>query len=190
MEFFNYDTDNNIKKGSILISEPFLPDSNFERTVILICEHTEEGSVGFVMNKPSTYVVKDVMEGGLNIDNRVFIGGPVQRDSFHYIHKDPNIDGAVPVRDGLYWGGEFDELKSKSLSGYQFDNFKFFIGYSGWSEGQLENEMKDKSWIVSNDLDANLLFSEDTEDIWKKALKYLGGRFELYSEYPVDPRMN
>lgn len=191
MEYFNYHNDLELVKGCILISEPFLPDSNFERTVILLCEHNEEGSFGFVLNKPTEIFVKDVLKGELELEKKLYIGGPVQHDSFHFLHKDPSLEGAVQVRDDLFWGGNFEQLKLKATAGdIKAAEYKFLLGYSGWSDGQLEDELKAKSWIIAHDIDTSIVVSEDSGEMWKKVLNQLGGRFSLYASYPVDPRLN
>ena len=137
-------------KGDLLISEPFLPDPNFERTVILICEHNEEGSFGFILNKPSLLKFSDVMEEVENYDALIHLGGPVQQDSLHFIHRvGDHLEGGERIAENLYWGGNFEQL-TLMLSNNQIakKDIIFFLGYSGWGEGQLMNEIREKSWIV------------------------------------------
>jgi putative transcriptional regulator len=191
MEFFNYTNQIKPKKGCILVSEPFLPDPNFERTIILLCEHNAEGSFGFVLNKPSQAKIIDLIEGMKNFDATVYVGGPVQQDTLHYIHRFDTLEDAVEIGDGIYWGGNFEQLNLMLLSQQvEVADLKFFLGYSGWSEGQLEEELKANSWIVSDQVDEKLIFETDAEVMWQKALKAMGGRFSVYSNYPVDPRLN
>ena len=191
MDYFDYDNKIEPKKGRLLVSEPFLPDPNFERTVVLLCEHNTEGSFGFILNKPSLVLVSEVMEELSTVDSRLFIGGPVQHDSFHYIHKNETLTDAVKIRDGIYWGGNFEQLKLLVETGQAHpEDYKYFVGYSGWSPGQLEEELEAGSWIVVEDISPSLVFHSDINDMWKKALKTLGGRFNIYSNYPIDPRLN
>src|SRR3954471_2864846 len=96
MEFFKYNNKLKPEKGRLLISEPFLPDPNFERTVVLLCDHNNEGSFGFVLNKPSILKVSEVMQN-INVDEIVFIGGPVQQDTLHFIHRNILLDGGIEV---------------------------------------------------------------------------------------------
>lgn len=191
MEFFDYTNPVEPKKGCILVSEPYLPDPNFERTIILLCEHNAEGSFGFVLNKPSSAKITDIMDSIKNFDTQVYVGGPVQQDTLHYIHRLHKLEGSVEIGEGIYWGGNFEQLNlllnSKQIAP---DDLKFFLGYSGWSEGQLEEELKANSWIVSGDVDDKLIFETNAEIMWQKALKAMGGRFSVYSNYPVDPRLN
>src|SRR4029079_12013049 len=108
MDFFKYKNRIKPEKGRLLISEPFLPDPNFERTVVLLCDHNEEGSFGFVLNKTSTVTVNEVMEDISNLDEFVFIGGPVQQDTLHFIHRNIPLDNAVGICDEIRWGGSFE----------------------------------------------------------------------------------
>ncbi len=191
MEFFKYNNKVAPDKGKILVSEPYLPDPNFERSIVLLCEHNVDGSFGFVLNKPSLAKLGDVMEGLDKFNATIFIGGPVQQDTLHYLHTYPELSGSIQITDDVYWGGEFDNLKFL-VNTDQLDptNIKFFLGYSGWSEGQLNEELEADSWIVSNKFDSELVFETDPKQMWKKSLDSLGGRFSIYSNYPEDPRMN
>src|SRR5688500_2620422 len=110
MEFFKYRNKIKPERGRLLISEPFLPDPNFERTVVLLCEHNEEGSFGFVLNKPSILKVSEVMEDLTEMENIVFVGGPVQQDTLHFIHRNATLENAVEIVDRIYWGGGFENL--------------------------------------------------------------------------------
>src|SRR5215204_6333021 len=110
MDFFKYKNQLKPEKGRLLISEPFLPDPNFERTVVLLCEHNAEGSFGFVLNKPSAIKVNEVMEDFSNFDTVVFVGGPVQQDTLHFIHRNVNIENAIDIAENIYWGGDFESL--------------------------------------------------------------------------------
>lgn len=191
MEFFNYKTKLLPKKGRILVSEPHLPDPNFERSIVLICEHNKEGSVGFVLNKPSNSAVSELLEGINSFDLPVFIGGPVEQDTLHFIHRYESLEGATEIGDGIYWGGDFERLlfllESKQLLP---EDIKLFLGYSGWAAGQLDEELAIDSWIISDRVDDELLFETDSSKMWRKALQLMGGRFSVYSNYPIDPRLN
>jgi putative transcriptional regulator len=191
MEFFKYRNKLKPEKGRLLISEPFLPDPNFERTVVLLCEHNEEGSFGFVINKPSILKIAEVMEEASNLDDIVFVGGPVQQDTLHFLHRNTSITNAVKIQDDIYWGGDFQSLMTQlNTSVIKPADIRFYLGYSGWGQGQLESELQEDSWIVCDFVDDTLLFDTDPTVIWKKALDNMGGRFSVYSNYPVDPRLN
>lgn len=180
------------QNGSLLISEPFLGDPNFERTVILLCNHSEEeGSFGLVLNRPSNLKLSDV----LDIEEVVFdvdlgVGGPVQYNTLHYVHRLPNLPQSVKLEEGLFWGGDFDLLRTMIKAGLiNKEDIKFFLGYSGWTSGQLQEEIDKNVWIVNNNA-ANKLFNLDSDTLWRNVLREMGGKFKVLSNYPVDPRLN
>jgi putative transcriptional regulator len=191
MEYFKYRNKLKPEKGRLLISEPYLPDPNFERTVVLLCEHNEEGSFGFVVNKPSIIKINEVMEDVRSIEETVYIGGPVQQDTLHFLHRNTNVNNAVRIRDEIYWGGEFENLLAQlDTAAIKSGDVRFYLGYSGWGTGQLETELQEDSWIVCDFVTDELLFDTEPTVIWKKALENMGGRFSVYSNYPLDPRLN
>ncbi|TXI68716.1 MAG: YqgE/AlgH family protein [Cyclobacteriaceae bacterium] len=191
MDFFKYANKISPQRGRLLLSEPYLADPNFERTTVLLTEHNDTGTVGFILNKPSDSRVGEIMEDLKGLDSRIFIGGPVEQDTLHYIHRIATLDDAIEIQPGLFWGGNFDQLISM-VDTHQvlFTDIKFFLGYSGWSPGQLDEELKIESWIVSDLASEQLVFETDPEQMWKQAMRDLGGRFTVYSNYPADPRMN
>jgi putative transcriptional regulator len=191
MEFFKYRNKLQPEKGRLLISEPYLPDPNFERTVVLLCEHNTEGSFGFVLNKPSVLKIQEVMEEFGSFGNTVYVGGPVQQDTLHFIHRNENVPNAIEISSRVYWGGDLENLilltDTKQISEA---DIRFFLGYSGWGPGQLESELEQDSWIVCDFVTDMLLFDTDPQIMWRKALESMGGRFSMYSNYPIDPRLN
>jgi putative transcriptional regulator len=190
-EFFKYRNQIKPEKGRLLISEPFLADPNFERTVVLLCEHNEEGSFGFVLNKPSVMQVNEVVDSIHNLKNIVYVGGPVQQDTMHFLHRTTEIEGGAQICEGIFWGGSFESLVSLSDVGkVATDDIRFFLGYSGWGPGQLQSELDEDSWIVCDFVTRELLFDTDPQHMWKQALANMGGRYSVYANYPVDPRLN
>lgn len=191
MEFFKYRNKLAPEKGRLLISEPYLPDPNFERTIILLCENNEDGSFGFVLNKPSLANVSELMEDIKNYELPAMVGGPVQQDTLHYIHRFASLEEAVEIAPGIFWGGNFEKLlfllETRQMP---HKDIKFFLGYSGWTAGQLEEELEQDSWIVSDQVSEELIFDTAPESMWKKTLTIMGGRFSVYSNYPKDPRLN
>ncbi len=191
MDFFEYGNKLKPEAGRLLVSEPYLPDPNFERTIILLCEHTEGGTVGFVLNKPSLSKLGELIKEPERFDNPVSIGGPVQQDTLHYIHRNPHIAGAIELAEGIFWGGEFEQLIAQIETGQlNANDIKFFLGYSGWSAGQLDEELKLNSWIVCGRVSQELIFETEDEQMWKRTLQEMGGRYSMYSNYPLDPSMN
>ncbi|HMT10225.1 MAG TPA: YqgE/AlgH family protein [Ignavibacteria bacterium] len=177
--------------GRILISEPFLNDPNFKRTIILLAEHGEDGSVGFVLNKPTEYRIHEVIEDFPVFDARVYYGGPVQLNTLQFIYKGAEIiDGSVEIIPGVYWGGSFDLLKAVISSGsVSAEDFRFFLGYSGWTEGQIDDELKLNSWIVTES-GAEEIFSKEPDNLWRDLLKSMGKKFAVLASFPENPSVN
>lgn len=183
----------NPKKGSLLLAEPFMMDSNFERSVILLCEHDEqEGSMGFVLNNRSGLVISDLLPDMEPNDFPVYIGGPVETDALYFLHTAPDlIPGANQLLEELYIGGDFEQvtflMNEKLLSTEQI---KFFIGYAGWSSEQLASEIQENSWAVHNKFPHEILFLTDGEDLWKQALISLGPKYAHVAAFPKRPDLN
>ncbi|HLF34398.1 MAG TPA: YqgE/AlgH family protein [Cyclobacteriaceae bacterium] len=192
MDYFNYQKPITPEKGDLLISEPLLPDPNFERTVVILCEHNQEGSIGFVLNKPSVLKFEEAIDGIEGFSAPLYVGGPVQQDTLHFIYRGNfELEGSIEVTSDINWGGNFEQLLAMMNTGLVNNNdFRFFVGYSGWAPGQLENELKQKSWIVVNKASANQVFDMEPRELWKKLLEDMGGKFRMFSNYPQDPRLN
>ena len=177
--------------GILLIAEPFLKDPNFMRTVVLLCEHQEEGSFGFVLNRNYQYTLEELIPDLAGLDLPVYYGGPVQKDTLHFLHQYPELiaDG-FKVADDVYWGGNF-ELAIQLIRDKKIDKNKirFYIGYSGWTSGQLESELKEKSWLMTP-ASRKLVFHRKLDEIWKDSLRNLGGEYEMMINFPVDPSLN
>lgn len=180
------------KTGSLLASEPFLTDSNFDRSIILLTEHSEdEGSVGFIVNKPLDLQLDEIAVGFPSLKSMVYHGGPVQEDNLFFIHKKGDLlPGSQHICEDLYWGGEYDPLKElikcKLITA---NDIRFFLGYSGWGNGQLQSEIDEKSWVVMNDTQLDI-FDKNPDDMWKKVLLELGGTYSLWANSPSDPALN
>lgn len=178
-------------KGKILISEPFLNDPNFKRTIILLTEHSEEGSIGFVLNKPTAYRIHEVIEEFPEFDALVYYGGPVQLNTLQFIYKGENIiDGSIEIVPGLYWGGSFEILRTAIENGTADpQNFRFFLGYSGWTDGQIDDELELNSWIVA-DTTIDNIFSVEPDKLWRDTLKGMGKKFAILASFPDNPSVN
>ena len=182
--------DNSLKSGDLLLSEPLMADDNFVRSVILICDHNEEnGSFGLILNEPSDMSVSEATQS-LFEDDALYIGGPVEQNTLHFIHTFGTIKGCIHVQNGVYWGGEFDQIKALSVAGkINQKNFRFFRGYSGWEHKQLTQELEHNSWVIAQ---MNLvdMFQTQTEDLWKNIMESKGARFKMLANYPTDPNLN
>ncbi|HEV8080296.1 MAG TPA: YqgE/AlgH family protein [Chitinophagaceae bacterium] len=178
-------------KGTLLIANPFLKDPNFVRSVIFLCEHKEEGSFGFVLNKKFHQTLGELIPELAEQKIPVYYGGPVQKNTIHFLHQYPDlIPGGEEVLDGIFWGGNFESLISYVKNDdIDFNKIRFFIGYSGWSEGQLNGEMEEKSWLTVDAI-KKLIFHKNPEEIWKDSLKHLGGDYEMMINFPLDPQLN
>ena len=181
-----------LTSGCLLLSEPFLQDENFVRSVILLCENNENGAFGLVLNKLSILKVSDLLDDVDFLDLEVYVGGPVEQNTLHFIyHGEPILQGSVALASDLWWGGDFDEFVQKFKKGLlDLSNFRFFIGYSGWSEGQLDEELSSNTWIVCDSAYADSIFRSSPDDLWRVLLKNMGGDFQVLANYPIDPRLN
>lgn len=180
-------------QGSILISEPFLQDAYFQRSVVLLVEHTEHGSMGFVLNKKTDLIVNTFFEELNDLpDIPVYLGGPVSSNRLFFIHSlgENIIPNALKINDHLYFDGDFDALKRYILNGHTIDGkVKFFLGYSGWQEGQLTHEIKRNSWVVSH-ITADNILSAEGEGYWKDSVELLGKDYKTWTKFPKDPYLN
>ncbi len=178
------------KKGRVLVAEPFLQDTYFKRSLVLLTEYSEEGAVGFVLNKPLDVKVNEVMNDLPFTKEHVSIGGPVSTNTVHYIHTlGDTIPNSVHVIDNIYWGGDFDFIKHMVQIGeIQPGQIRFFLGYSGWQAGQLENELEQNSWLIT-EIGAQSIMSPNAK-IWKTTLSQLGDKYKIWSNFPENPGLN
>ena len=180
-----------LNKGKLLIAEPaILNDSSFNRTIILLTEHTSNNSVGFILNRPLNYTINDLLPE-INCHFPVYQGGPVEQDNLYFVHKIPHlIPESIEVSNGFFWGGNFDSLKDLlNNEVLNSSDIRFFLGYSGWSKDQLEDEMNQNSWFVSEN-DFENIFSMDDGSLWKNKLLQKGGDYKLWANAPKDFNLN
>ncbi len=180
------------KKGKLLIAEPTLTgDVSFNRSVVLLAEHNEEGSVGFILNKPLDYNINDLVTE-IQIPFQVYNGGPVEQDNLYFIHKVPHlISNSVEISDGIFWGGDFENaIKLINEKMITEDDIRFFLGYSGWSSLQLDAELSSKSWIVVKNEYESAIIQKSSNAFWKEKMIELGGNYLLWSNAPENPSLN
>jgi putative transcriptional regulator len=178
--------------GSLLVAEPFMEESNFRRSVILITDHTaEDGTVGFIINKPLKINISELVEDFPEFDSVAYYGGPVSTNTIHYIHNvGPLLEGSTEIVPGVYWGGDFENLKfliSQEL--IKPDNIRFYIGYSGWSAGQLMQELEASSWITSL-MDPNYIFKSKPARLWRQVMYHKGNVYSVLSQLPEHQSLN
>lgn len=182
-----------IRAGMVLIAEPFLADPNFSRAVVYLVEHNEEGTLGFVLNQPMGIMLKDVVEAGPEdqLDIPLYIGGPVASSTLHVIHQlGDHIQDSKYVGKHIYWGGDFEQIKFLlGNKNARWNDFRFFVGYSGWGSGQLQEELENGSWIVNRTND-EFIFDLEKQKIWEAALTEKGGKFKLLKDSPLSPDWN
>ena len=180
------------EKGKILISEPFLQDAYFQRSVVLLVEHDHNGSMGFVVNKPTGLIVNDFFPELKKFPILpIYLGGPVSSHRLFFIHSlGPVIPDSVKIEENLYFDGDFEALKRYMLSGNPFnERIKFFLGYSGWTKNQLDGEIVRDSWLVSHSSDRSLMLAHD-DSFWTHSVELLGRPYETWINYPKNPEMN
>lgn len=177
-------------KGRLLISDPFLPDPYFKRSVVLLADHNDQGSIGFILNKPLDISLGETELKISGADYLMYFGGPVQSTDLFYIHRRAEVEGSQEIKDGIYWGGEFSTIEKMIKEGSLDESeIRFFVGYSGWDAKQLMRELKENSWLV-HETDLSGLFQTDTVSLWKNILGELDGQLSILSTFPEDPAMN
>jgi putative transcriptional regulator len=174
-----------IKSGKVLLSEPFMLDPNFKRSAVLLCEHSEEGTIGFILNKRLDMRVDELITDFPEFNVSVFFGGPVQTDTIHYVHNVGDLlEDSRKVTDGVWWGGNFEKLKFLITSQLITPaNIRFFVGYAGWSEGQLPDEMNFGSWVVA-DMHPNYIFKSRPEQLWQQIMSNKGDTYTVIATMP------
>jgi len=180
------------EKGHLLIAEPsIIGDTSFNRSVILLADHTDEGSVGFILNKPLGYTLKDLVPD-TKATFKVYNGGPVEQDNLYFIHKVPDlVPQSIEISLGIYWGGDFDVVLALIDKGQikQCD-IRFFLGYSGWEPSQLEMELETNSWIITENLYEKAIIEKKDDTFWKEKMLELGGDYSIWSNAPENPNYN
>lgn len=180
-------------QGKLLLSEPYIMDPRFERSVVLLAEHdVSEGTTGFVLNHVSEAHLGQVIKQDFGQDFPIFIGGPVEQNALFFIHSAyDKLQSGHEITDSVFWGGDFDRLILLIQEGLiKPDEIKFFAGYSGWEPGQLEAELTENSWVVSKNTYPELCFLRDGEDLWKRALIEMGPKYAHVANFPKFPHLN
>lgn len=191
-EFFKIDYKEVLpQRGRLLISEPFLNDSYFKRSIVFITEHGDDGTVGFVLNKPVKIKSDELFPDIKSFETQISVGGPVGTNTIHYIHTLGDIiPNSIHIWQNIYWGGDFNAIRSIIETGrYDPAQIRFFIGYSGWQPEQLNRELEENSWIVTSQ-PSSFIMKPDTSTLWKQALSSLGSKYEVWSNFPEDPGYN
>ena len=178
-------------KGKLLIAAPaILNDSAFNRTIVLLTEHTPNNTVGFILNRPLDFTVNDLLPE-IDCQFPVYQGGPVEEDNLYFVHKIPQLlPDSIKVADGIFWGGNFESLKNLLNNNIlNVSDIRFFLGYSGWKKEQLDREMNENSWFVA-EKDVHTVFSIDDKNLWKNKLLQKGGNYKLWANAPSNFNLN
>ncbi len=178
------------QEGRVLIAQPGLMDQYFKRSVVLLVEHNQNGTVGFVLNNIVDVSLKDLLPDFPDFPAIISVGGPVEPNSVHFIHTLGDIiPNTTKVSDGLFWGGDFEVVKALIEQGKLTPRqIRFFVGYSGWGESQLKDELKEDSWVVS-ELDLVQIMASNSE-LWKRVITQLGPKYKPWTIYPENPSLN
>jgi putative transcriptional regulator len=156
-----------VQPGTILISSPDLEDPNFDKVVIAICEYNTKGAMGFVINQPYDRNFNELLEFSNSKPFPLYEGGPVENDSLYFIHRRPDIiEHSALIADGIYLGGDFKQAVSHiNTAVHPDEDIKLFIGYCGWDPNQLEAEIDEGSWLVT-DAAISFVLKEMTNQVW------------------------
>ena len=189
---FTFENNETPAKGKLLISDPFLSDGYFDRSVVLLCEHNTEGSFGFVLNNYLDIEFEDVADSFPNFETKISVGGPVSKENLFFIHTlGEKLPGSEKIVDDIYAGGDFemlmDMIKGKAIDKNQV---RFFIGYAGWSKGQLMDEIDDHAWVVTSIPSYESIMDIDDENLWASIMKKLGKKFSRMTKFPQNPNLN
>ncbi|WP_073149671.1 YqgE/AlgH family protein [Mesonia phycicola] len=179
-------------KGKLLVAEPsIIGDISFNRSVVLLADHNTEGSIGFILNKLLDFNLSELVPG-VEKDFKIYNGGPVEQDNLYFIHKVPDlIPGSIEIDKGIFWGGNFEVVKSLIANNLIFEeDIKFFLGYSGWDTNQLDTELNANAWIVIENKDNKNILQKNSTDFWKVKMQELGGEYLIWSNAPENPSYN
>jgi putative transcriptional regulator len=175
----------------LLLATPYLEDPNFYRSVVYITDYNQDGAIGFIMNRMLEPTMSSIISDFTPGNFPVYLGGPVANDTLHFVHSyGTEIPESKPLSSGLWWGGDFDFLRLRAAGkGLDTGLIRFFVGYSGWGEGQLEQEIREESWIVGPEFSSELL-SVPPLQLWRKVLRSMGPQYAEIANSPDDPSLN
>jgi len=179
-------------QGCVLLSDPFTQDPYFSRSAILLCRHNKKETFGFVLTNYIEIDLHKLDENMPEIITKISFGGPVEKDNLFYIHSfGKEIEGAEKIMDTLYFGGDYEMLfELIKAEPKRINQVRFFIGYAGWDFEQLNNEMKDHSWIAVTNISEKEILSTSSDHFWKDCMTKQGSKFEMISNFPLNPNEN
>ena len=181
-----------MNKGKILISNfTLLNDEQFNKSIVLIVKDDSEATLGFIINKKTHYLLSDLNERSKGVDIPIYDGGPVGMDTIHFIHKKNNlIKKSKKITNDLYWGTDFKSvtqlLKKNKINK---KDVKFFLGFSGWGQNQLHDELNENSWLISSNFISNDILNT-SRSFWKNMINNFGEYYKIWSNSPDNPSLN
>ncbi|MCM1349395.1 MAG: YqgE/AlgH family protein [Firmicutes bacterium] len=185
----------NPTQGSLLVAEPFLRDACFHHGVIALIDHdSPSGSMGVVMNRQTSHTLQSVLDSvKVKTPIPLFCGGPMSVDRLFFVHTldESIIPGSRTIAPGLFVGGDFDSMLDYVNDGYPIDgHVRFFLGYSGWSPGQLDEEISNSVWAVASIPSAHQLLSGTEDAYWHRCVRMLGNDYRGWRYHPRNPHSN
>jgi len=180
-----------LQTGKLLVSVPLTGDFFFDRSVVLLVEHNEKESFGITLNKKLPLSLKNLFPDTHNEHIPIFWGGPVETDSLFFLHGYGDLlKGSFPVTPTVYYGASATDLLHSIKKDLLDENLiRFYLGYAGWTNGQLEAEVEQKLWVVS-DCDEKNLFGKDNTLCWNSVVESLGSDFAFWLNTPEEPYWN
>lgn len=178
-------------RGRVLISEPLLEGFFFSRSVLLLASHNDEGAFGLVLNKKTDYKLNEITDTFGDLEADVYIGGPIETEKLFVLHKRGDlIKNSEEIIDGVFWGGNMEQISTYIKSGIiKQDEVRFYLGYSGWSPNQLDEELERYSWVVSKTTEEEI-FTKQPNKLWRVSIDKFGDKFESWLIMPSNPRLN
>ena len=191
-DFFKINNEKGIslKKGIFLVSPPLMADGIFHKSVILLLEYNEEGSLGLILNKLSNVNISDVLKELPDFHKPAFLGGPVATNHLQTLHKHPFVPDAVNIIDNIFWGGDFKKtFEMINLNHIDKNDINFYLGYSGWAQGQLEKELKQNLWILVS-VERYNIWKIPADLLWETIVTDLGLNPKVAANIPDNPIYN
>lgn len=192
-DIFKIETNHVIpSRGKVLISEPFLYDEMFGRSVVLLVDHTQDGTMGLILNKPLPLLLNEVLKEFKDVvDIPIYKGGPLSTDTLFYLHTLNDVEDSLQIGAGFYLNGDFDAIRRYILQGNDITGkVRFFLGYSGWEHNQLSLEIEENTWLIGSAERNTLMDESGTSSLWKNVLGQMGGKYETWSRFPQIPTLN
>jgi len=179
-----------LTKGKLLVAMPKLNDPNFRQTVILLCEYSEDGALGVVLNRPTELAVSTLIDGfqGVTGGERVYAGGPVAKNGMLILCRSDLYCDGHSVFDGVFVPKDLEKIKAPGALG-DYGEIRCYLGYAGWTSGQLETELEEGAWEILPS-DSTLIFDVDPSILWSQMMRRLGNKWAFYATMPLDPSLN